>query len=58
MKQWQKRALRTFFQTAFGTLSTQILLYQGQEIDSVIWLSVGAAAISAGIAAAMNIKEE
>ena len=58
MKNWQKRALRTFLQAMLGTLSTQILLYQGQKIDLVIGLSVGAAAVSAGLAAIMNIKEE
>lgn len=58
MKNWQKRAWRTFLQTAFGTLSTQIIMYQGQEIDFVIGLSVVAASASAGLAAIMNIKEE
>ena len=58
MKNWQKRALRTFLQAMLGTLSTQILLYQGQELTGIIWLSVGAAAVSAGLAAIMNIKEE
>ena len=58
MKQWQKRALRTFLQAMFGTLSTQIIMYQGQELTGIIWLSVGAAAVSAGLAAIMNIKEE
>lgn len=58
LKSWQKRALRTFLQAMLGTLSTQILLYQGQELTAAIWLSVLSSAIAAGIAAAMNIKEE
>ena len=58
MKQWQKRALRTFLQAMLGTLSTQIITYQGQEFTAAIWLAVISASIAGGISAAMNLKEE
>lgn len=58
MKVWKKRALRTFLQAMLGTLSTQIVMYQGQEFTATIWLAVISAAIAGGISAMMNIKEE
>ena len=58
MKVWQKRALRTFLQAMLGTLSMQIITYQGQEFNGTIWIAVISSAIAAGISAAMNLKEE
>ena len=58
MKVWQKRALRTFLQAMLGTLSTQIIMYQGQEFNGTIWIAVISASIAGGISAIMNLKEE
>lgn len=55
-KEWVKRAIRTFLQTAIGTFATGIAA--GFEINN--WktyvITLGASAISAGIAAVMNMK--
>lgn len=57
MKEYQKRALRTFAQAFFGTLSTQVIVYQGQELTKTIWISIIASALSGGISALMNLNE-
>lgn len=57
MKNWEKRALRTFFQTLAGTMATQLTAYQGQELTRTIVISIVASAVASGISAAMNIKE-
>ena len=55
-KEWVKRAARTFVQTAVGTFSTGIAA--GFELSN--WktyvITLAASAISAGIAAIMNMK--
>lgn len=55
-KEWVKRAVRTFLQTAIGTFATGIAA--GFEINN--WktyvITLSASAISAGIAAVMNMK--
>lgn len=58
MKNWKKRALRTFLQTFAGTIATQLTAYQGQELTKTIIISVMASAVAGGISAVMNIKEE
>ena len=58
MKNWEKRALRTFVQTFAGTIATQLTMLQGQELTKTIIISVLASAVAGGISAAMNIKEE
>ena len=55
-KEQVKRAVRTFLQTAIGTSATGIAA--GFEINN--WktyvITLGASAISAGVAAVMNMK--
>lgn len=58
MKVYQKRALRTFTQAFLGTLSTQIVMYQGQELTKTIWISILASALAGGVSALMNLNEE
>lgn len=57
-KTWIKRAVRTFVQTAVGTFATGIAA--GFELSN--WktyvITLAASAISAGMAAVMNMKEE
>ncbi len=55
MKTWMKRALRTFVQTAVGYISVNIVATDLTAKSAVIGLIVSA--VSAGIAAAMNFKE-
>lgn len=57
MKEYQKRAFRTFLQAFLGTLSTQIVMYQGQPITKIIWISILASALAGGISAVMNLNE-
>lgn len=56
MKEYQKRALRTFAQAFFGMLSTQIVVYQSQELTKTIWISIIASALAGGISALMNLN--
>lgn len=58
MKNWEKRALRTFLQTFAGTIATQLTAMQGQELTKTIVISLMASAVASGISAVMNIKEE
>lgn len=58
MKNWQKRAIRTFIQAFAGTVTAQLTAYQGQELTKAILISLLASAVASGIAAVMNIKEE
>ena len=55
MKTWMKRAVRTFVQTAVGYISVNIVATDLTAKSAVIGLIVSA--VSAGIAAAMNFKE-
>ncbi|MCC8069222.1 MAG: hypothetical protein LIO71_05675 [Ruminococcus sp.] len=57
MKEYQKRALRTFAQAFLGTLSTQIVVYQNQEFTKTIWISLVASALASGVSAIMNLNE-
>ena len=59
-KEWARRALRTFFQTAVGYLVAAVpFIDYGQEKSAIKTALVGIAvsAIAAGIAAAMNLNE-
>lgn len=58
MKVYQKRALRTFIQAFLGTLSTQIVVYQSQELTKTIWISILASALAGGVSGLMNLNEE
>lgn len=61
MKIWLKRAVRTFIQTAAGYISVNLAVVPFTE-DMSVWKSaligLGISAVSAGMAAVMNIKEE
>lgn len=61
MKSWIKRALRTFFQTAAGYISVNLALVDFTA-DKPVWKScligISISAVSAGISAVMNFKEE
>lgn len=56
MKTWMKRAVRTFVQTAVGYISVNIVATDLTAKSAVIGLIVSA--VSAGVAAAMNYKED
>ena len=58
MKNYQKRALRTFFQAFVGTIATQLAIYQGQELTKTVIISLVASAVASGISAVMNLNEE
>ena len=58
MKEWQKRALRTFIQAFSGVIATQLLAYQGQELSKTVVISLVASAVASGISAVMNLNEE
>ena len=55
-KTYVKRALRTFLQTAVGYIAVNIAATDLSVKSAVIGLAVSA--VSAGVAAVMNIKEE
>lgn len=61
MKNWTKRALRTFVQTAVGYIAVNIATLDFTEDGAVLKSAViglGVSAVAAGIAAVMNMKEE
>ena len=57
MKNWQKRALRTFIQAFSGVIATQLLAYQGQELTKTVVISLVASGVASGISAVMNLNE-
>lgn len=61
MKDWQKRALRTFMQTAVGYVCTAIVTVDWGADKAIIKATVTGiivSAIAGGISAAMNIYDE
>ena len=61
MKEWAKRAIRTFIQTAVGYIVVAVPSVDfGGERTAIkaTLVGIGVSAVAAGIAAAMNIKEE
>lgn len=62
MKTWVKRAFRTFVQALVGTVSAGIVTAVSGASDvkglKIALLTLGASAVSAGMAAVMNLKEE
>lgn len=58
MKNWQKRALRTFIQAFSGVIATQLVTYQGQELTKTVVISLVASAVASGISAVMNLNEQ
>lgn len=59
MKEWIRRALRTFFQAAVGYAAVAIpaIDFDGDGLRAAL-IGLGVSAISAGLAAAMNINDE
>lgn len=55
-KTYVKRALRTFLQTAVGYIAVNIAATDLSVKSAVVGLAVSA--VSAGIAAVMNLKEQ
>ena len=55
MKTWAKRSLRTFLQTAVGYIVVNIAATDLTVKSAVLGLCISA--ISAGLAAVMNLKE-
>ena len=55
-KTYVKRALRTFLQTAMGYIAVNIAATDLTVKSAVLGLAVSA--VSAGVAAVMNLKEE
>lgn len=61
MKNWMKRALRTAFQTMIGYIAVAMPSIDWSADRSIlkpILIGVGISAVSAGLAAAMNLEEE
>lgn len=55
-KTYVKRSLRTFLQTAVGYIAVNIATTDLNVRSAVVGLAISA--VSAGVAAAMNLKEE
>ena len=61
MKDWQKRALRTFLQSAIGYFCTAIVTIDWGADKAIIKAAITGiivSAIAGGISAAMNIYDE
>ena len=61
MKNWMKRALRTAFQTMIGYIAVAMPSIDWGADRSVlkpVLIGIGVSAVSAGLAAAMNLEEE
>ena len=61
MKNWIKRALRTAFQTAVGYIAVAVPNVDWNMDKAVLKTTltgIGISAVSAGVAAAMNLEEE
>lgn len=59
MKTWTKRALRTFVQTAVGYIAVNIAAvdFSDTSIAKTAVIGICVSAVSAGLAAVMNLKE-
>lgn len=59
MKEWKRRAIRTFFQTAVGYMLVAVPALDFSEKATLkpALVGIGVSAVAAGIAAVMNIKE-
>ena len=61
MRNWVKRAVRTFVQTAFGYIAVNIVAVDfnvGWEVAKSALLGVGVSAVAAGLAAVINFIED
>lgn len=59
MKEWMRRAIRTFFQTAVGYLLVAVPALdfsEGEKLKPAL-IGIGVSAVAAGLAAVMNIRE-
>ena len=58
MKPWIKRAIRTFLQAAVGyaAIALPAIDFEGDGLKATL-VGLGVSAVSAGLAAVMNIKE-
>lgn len=60
MKEWVKRAIRTFVQAAIGYLVVAVPAVDfsgdGKAVKTAL-IGIGVSAVAAGIAAVMNIRE-
>lgn len=58
MKEWVKRAIRTFVQAAVGYIAVALpaIDFNGDGLKAAL-VGLGVSAVSAGLAAVMNIKE-
>ena len=58
MKPWIKRAIRTFLQAAVGyaAIALPVIDFEGDGLKATL-VGLGISAVSAGLAAVMNIKE-
>lgn len=58
MKPWIKRAIRTFLQAAVGyaAIALPAIDFEGDGLKATL-VGLGISAVSAGLAAVMNIKE-
>ena len=61
MKNWIKRAVRTFIQTAIGYISVNVVAVDWTADRSVVKaaiIGVGVSAVAAGLAAVINFIED
>lgn len=61
MKNWLRRALRTALQTAVGYIAVAVPAVDWSADKAVlksVLTGIGVSAVSAGLAAAMNLEEE
>ena len=61
MKNWLRRALRTALQTAVGYIAVAVPAVDWSTDRAVLkttLIGIGISAVSAGLAAAMNLNEE
>ena len=61
MKNWLRRALRTALQTAVGYIAVAVPAVDWNADKAVlksVLTGIGVSAVSAGLAAAMNLEEE
>lgn len=58
MRPWIKRAIRTFLQAAVGYIAIALpaIDFEGDGLKAAL-VGLGVSAVSAGLAAAMNLKE-
>ena len=62
MKEWLRRALRTFIQAAIGFIATNLVIYvAGVDFSNLnaaktVFIGLVASAVAAGIAAVMNLE--